>query len=376
MKFSIDARGINLYKGSGIGTYTENLLRELLNIDTKNNYSIFWTGENYENYKKDNSKIIFTSRKHGTFYENYYYPNYIEENNIDMHHIPQNGIGLNELYTSPIVVTIHDLIPYILPETVGRGYLERFLRDMPLIVRDSKVILTVSEYSKRDIIKFFPFVNEEKIFVTPLAANKSYKPLNKTNCIEYIKNKYSIDSPFILYIGGFSTRKNVKELIIAFNKIQKSLKKNYKLVLCGSIRDEGIKLQELCKELLMDDKIIFTGFVPDDELPLFYNAAEVFIYPSSYEGFGLPPLEAMSCATPVITSNLTSIPEVTKDCAILINPFDKDELASSILTLLNSESLLQEYSEKGYNNSLNFTWENTAIATLKAYEHVFENTNK
>ena len=376
MKFSIDARGINLYKGSGIGTYTENLLRELLNIDTKNNYSIFWTGENYEDYKKDNSKIIFTSKKHGTFYENYYYPNYIEENNIDMHHIPQNGIGLNELYTSPIVVTIHDLIPYILPETVGRGYLERFLRDMPLIVRDSKVILTVSEYSKRDIIKFFPFVNEEKIFVTPLAANKSYKPLNKTNCIEYIKNKYSIDSPFILYIGGFSTRKNVKELIIAFNKIQKSLKKNYKLVLCGSIRDEGIKLQELCKELLMDNKIIFTGFVPDDELPLFYNAAEVFIYPSSYEGFGLPPLEAMSCATPVITSNLTSIPEVTKDCAILINPFDKDELASSILTLLNSESLLQEYSEKGYNNSLNFTWENTAIATLKAYEHVFENTNK
>lgn len=375
MKFSIDARGINLYKGSGIGTYTENLLRELLNIDTKNNYSIFWAGENYENYKKNNSEIIFTSKKHGAFYENYYYPNYIKENNIDMHHIPQNGIGLNESYTSPIVVTIHDLIPYILPETVGRGYLERFLRDMPLIVRDSKVILTVSEYSKRDIMKFFPFVNEEKIFVTPLAANKNYKPLNKLTCIKYIKNKYSIDSPFILYIGGFSTRKNVKELIMAFNKIQKSLKKNYKLVLCGSIRDEGIKLQELCKELLMDDKIIFTGFVPDDELPLFYNAAEAFIYPSLYEGFGLPPLEAMSCATPVIASNLTSIPEVTKDCAILINPFNKDELADSILNLLNSESLLQEYSEKGYNNSLNFTWKNTAIATLKAYEHVFENSS-
>lgn len=375
MKFSIDARGINLYKGSGIGTYTENLLRELLNIDTKNNYSIFWTGENYESYKKDNSKIIFTSKKHGTFYENYYYPNYIEENNIDMHHIPQNGIGLNELYKSPVVVTIHDLIPYILPETVGRGYLQRFLRDMPLIVSNSKIILTVSEYSKRDIMKFFPFVNEEKIFVTPLAANKSYKPLNKSNCVEYIKNKYSISSPFLLYIGGFSTRKNVKELIIAFSKIHKSLKKDYKLVLCGSIKDEGVKLQDLCKELLIDDKIIFTGFIPDDELPLFYNAAELFVYPSLYEGFGLPPLEAMSCATPVITSNSTSIPEVTKDCAILIDPFNKDELASSILNLLNSESLLQEYSQKGYKNSLNFTWKNTAIATLKAYEHAFENIN-
>ena len=122
-------------------------------------------------------------------------------------------------------------------------------------------------------------------------------------------------------------------------------------------------------------KIIFTGLIQDDELPLFYNAAELFVYPSLYEGFGLPPLEAMSCATPVITSNLTSIPEVTKDCAILIDPFNKDELASSILNLLNSESLLQEYGEKGYNNSLNFTWKNTAITTLKAYEHVFKNIN-
>lgn len=376
MKISIDARGINLYKGSGIGTYTENLLRELLNIDTKNNYSIFWTGENYENYKRDNSKIIFTSKKHGGFYENYYYPSYIKENNIDIHHLPQNGIGFNEFYTSPVVITIHDLIPYVLPETVGRGYLEKFLKDMPLIVHDSKAILTVSEYSKKDIIKFFPFVNEEKIFVTPLAANKSYKPLNKNNCIEYIRNKYNIDSPFILYIGGFSTRKNVRELIIAFNKIQKSLKKDYKLVLCGPVKDEGIKLKELCKELLIDDKVIFTGFIPDDELPLFYNAAKIFIYPSLYEGFGLPPLEAMSCKTPVITSNLTSIPEVTNDCAILINPFDKDELASSILTLLNSDSLLQEYSEKGYNNSLNFTWKNTATITLKAYEYAFKDINK
>ena len=143
----------------------------------------------------------------------------------------------------------------------------------------------------------------------------------------------------------------------------------------GSIKDEGVKLQDLCKELLIDDKIIFTGFIPDNELPLFYNAAELFVYPSLYEGFGLPPLEAMSCATPVITSNSTSIPEVTKDCAILIDPFNKDELASSILNLLNSESLLQEYSQKGYKNSLNFTWKNTAIATLKAYEHAFENIN-
>lgn len=370
MKFSIDARGINLYKGSGIGTYTENLLKELLNIDNKNIYSIFWAGENYEDYKRKNSKIIFTSKKHGMFYENYYYPNYIKENSIDLHHIPQNGIGLNKLYTSPCIVTIHDLIPYILPETVGRGYLERFLNDMPFIINNSKAILTVSEYSKNDILKFFPTVNENKIFVTPLAANSEFKPLAKSDCKEYIKNTYKIDSPFILYIGGFSTRKNVKELILAFNKISSSLNKDYKLVLCGSVRDEGMKLQDLCKELLIDDKIIFTGFIPDSDLPMFYNSAELFVYPSLYEGFGLPPLEAMSCSTPVITSNLSSIPEVTKDCAILIDPYNSDELANSILSILNCNDTLIEYAEKGYRNSLNFTWKNTAINTLKAYEKI------
>lgn len=373
MKLSIDARGINLYKGSGIGTYTENLLKELLNIDKSNNYSIFWAGENYEYYQRKNSKIIFTSRKHGTFYENYYYPSYIKENNINLHHIPQNGIGLNKYYTSPIIVTIHDLIPYILPETVGRGYLERFLTDMPLIINRANAILTVSEYSKKDILKFFPSLDEKKIFVTPLAANSTFKPLDKTICRAYLRQKYNIDFPFILYIGGFSTRKNVRELILAFNKIYKSFKVDCKLVLCGSVKDEGAKLQQLCKDLFIDDKVIFTGFITDDDLPLFYNSCMLFVYPSLYEGFGLPPLEAMSCKTPVITSNLTSIPEVANDCAVLIDPFNHDQLASSILSLLNSPDLLMEYSKKGFENSLNFTWRKTAEDTLKVYESICKN---
>lgn len=369
MNISIDARGINLYKGSGIGTYIENLLKELLNIDNKNIYTIFWCGDNYKEFKKDNSKIVFTSKKHGLFYESYYYPSYIKNNNITLHHIPQNGIGFNENYNFPCIVTIHDLIPYILPETVGIGYLEKFLQAMPNIINKADTILTVSNYSKKDILKFFPSINKDKIVVTPLAANDTFKPLNKDNCMLYIKNKYNIEGPFILYIGGFSTRKNVKELILAFSKIYKSLNSNYKLVLCGSVKDEGAKLQDLCKELLIDDKVIFTGFVTDSDLPIFYNASNAFIYPSLYEGFGLPPLEAMSCKTPVITSNLTSIPEVTKDAAILIDPFNKDDLASAILSLLNSPSLLSEYSERGYINSLDFTWTKTAKATLEAYEN-------
>lgn len=375
MNFSIDARGINLYKGSGIGTYTENLVKEILNLDAENKYTIFWAGENYKEYKRKNSDIVVTSKRHGIFYENYYYPSFLKDHNIDLHHIPQNGIGLSDDYTTPSIVTIHDLIPYIMPETVGKGYLQRFLKDMPYIMSKAKGILTVSEYSKKDILKFFPHFPEENIFVTPLAANNDFKPLDKDLCTEYLSEKYRIDFPFILYIGGFSKRKNVKELILAFSKISKSLTKNYKLVLCGSVKDEGEKLQEFCKEIFIDDKVIFTGFVPDKDLPIFYNGCGLFAYPSLYEGFGLPPLEAMSCKTAVITSNLTSIPEVAKDSAILINPFNKDELEDSLYSVLNSENYLRELEEKGYRNSLKFNWRKTAELTLDAYKTILNNDN-
>ena len=368
MKYSIDARGANLYKGSGLGTYTENLLHSILKLDTNNSYTIFWAGDNYEDLKNNNSTIVLTSKKHGMFYENYYYPEYLKNNNINLHHIPQNGIGLTTHYTTPTIVTIHDLIPYIMPETVGPGYLERFLKDMPNIINQTKTILTVSEHSKKDILKFFPKFPADKIFVTPLAANKNYIPLDKKFCFDYLKSKFKIEGPYILYFGGFSKRKNVKELILAFNKIHSSLKKDYKLLLCGSLRDEGLKLKELCSQLSTSNKIIFPGFIEDKDVPIFYNCAELFVYPSLYEGFGLPPLEAMSCKTAVITSNLASIPEVTADSAILINPFDKEELAFEMLSILNSESKLTEYEERGYNQSLNFTWENTANLTLKAYD--------
>lgn len=371
MNLSIDCRGINLYKGSGIGTYTENLLKELLNLDNKNNYTIFWAGENYEQYKRKNSTIVFTSKKHGMFYENFYYPSYLESNNIEMHHIPQNGIGLTKDYYIPSIVTIHDLIPYILPQTCGQGYLTRFLKDMPFILEKTKGILTVSEYSKQDILKFFPNFPSEKIFVTPLAANSSYKPLDKLQCKDYLKKKYKIDSPYILYIGGFSARKNVKGLLLSFKDIYSSLPSDYKLVFCGSVRDEGEKLKELCKELGLEDKVIFTGFVPDEDLPIFYNSSSLFVYPSLYEGFGLPPLEAMSCKTPVIASNTTSIPEVTKDSAILINPLNKDELSDAIINVINSSSVSEELSIKGYENSKKFSWQKTAKLTLDAYEKIY-----
>ena len=242
---------------------------------------------------------------------------------------------------------------------------------MPTIIDNSKGILTVSEYSKKDILKFFNHIPEDKVYVTPLAANSNFKPLDKDTCKKHIQKRFNFSKDYILYIGGFSKRKNAKDLILSFDKIYKDLKKPYILLLAGSVKDEGKKLLELSKTLNFGENIIFTEFVEDELLPTLYNGAEAFVYPSLYEGFGLPPLEAMCCKTPVITSNVTSIPEVTGDSCLLINPLNRSELEKSLVILLNDDDLKDTLSKKGYERSLQFSWKNTAIKTLEAYNKIY-----
>jgi glycosyltransferase involved in cell wall biosynthesis len=370
MKIAIDARSANLHHGTGIGTYTENLISEMLSLDSKDEFTLFCSAKFNEQFNKKNSNIVYSSGKHGSFYEKYYIPNELSKSHVDLYHIPQNGIGFDFDTEIPTIVTIHDLIPYIMPDTVGKNYLDRFLRDMPNIIASSSGILTVSEYSKKDILKFFSSYPEDKIFVTPLAANNNFKPLNKNECKLFVENTYGVKTPYILYIGGFSLRKNALGLIKAFIKVYKDLDKPYKLLIGGPLRDEGEKLLTFIKENNMEDKIIFCGYIEDIFLPILYSGCDVFVYPSFYEGFGLPPLEAMSCRAPVITSKLTSIPEVTKDNAILIDPYKIDELEESLVTLLNDENLKAELSQKGYLRSLEFTWQKTAQTTLEVYKQL------
>lgn len=369
MKIGIDARGVNWYKGTGIGTYTDRILSCMLKFHKENLYHMYWSGENYEYFKGDNSKILMTSKKYHKFFEQYYFPNNLSDENIDIYHIPQNGIGISPNIKCKKVVTIHDLIPYIMPETVGKGYLLKFLKEMPKIIELSDGIITVSERSKKDILKFFP-IDENKIFVTPLAADIKYKPLNKHKCKKIISETYNINKPFILYIGGFSPRKNVKSLLMAFSKIHKNLPENYNLVIVGANKDDGQLLKQLSSDLNIRSRTKFTGFVPEEHLPIFYNACDVFVYPSLYEGFGLPPLEAMTCGCAVISSNISSIPEVVGDGGILIDPFNLKDLTNSLESLLNDKKLIKEFQIKGLNQASKFSWEKTCEKTLEVYKKI------
>lgn len=368
MRVAIDARGINWYSGTGIGTYTQNVVKNLIDIYDNEYFRLYWSGNKFENFKKSNTDIIMTSSKHHRFFQQNYFPEDVLRGNIDIYHVPQNGIGLSEYTSCKKVITIHDLIPFIMPETVGKGYLLKFLKEVSSLVQNVDGIITVSEYSKRDILKFFP-IEEERVFVTPLAADKAYVPIDKSFCAHYLKEKYHINTPYLLYIGGFSSRKNVKALINSFVKISPHFDKDYSLVIVGAQKDLG---KNLCNKYTDYSKIIFTGFAPSEDLPILYSGCETFVYPSLYEGFGLPPLEAMSCGAPVITSNTTSIPEVVGDVGLLINPYDEDELCHTIEKLLSNPPLRDNLSKKGLERAANFSWEKTAINTMEAYKKIVD----
>lgn len=371
MLISIDARGATWYAGTGIGTYTRQVLRHLLAIDKVNSYYLFWSGRDYETVSSyPNVKVSISSRKHHRFWEQYYIPDILKNRKINLYHIPQNGIGLPQNKSTLYVATIHDLIPYIMPETVGRGYLTKFISQMPHIISSVDMIITVSEWSKKDIMRVFD-VPDDKIAVTHLAADDIFAPMDKEVCTSFIKQKYGIDRNMILYLGGFSPRKNVKSILVAFSMIYEGLSKDYKIVIIGSAKDDHQFLTKLAQSLGIGDRVFFTGYVPYEDLPYFYNGADVFVYPSLYEGFGLPILEAISCGTPTITSNVSSIPEVAGDGALLINPFDTEELAKAIVEVLEDSSLKAELISRGFERASFFSWEKTASQTLKIYENTY-----
>jgi hypothetical protein len=230
-------------------------------------------------------------------------------------------------------------------------------------------LIAVSEHTKKDIVNLFPFT-KEKVEVIYEAASSRYKRFEEKNRLSEVRDKYNLESPFIFYAGSISPRKGCDYLLRAYAELKKQIP--HKLVLTGGWTWGKTGVFDLIKVLGLDGKVKILGAVPVRDMPLLYNLADLSVYPSLYEGFGLPVLEAMSCGCPVVCSNLTSLPEVAGDAALMVDPKDISALTEAMHTALTDLQVRNSLIERGLARAATFTWEKTARKTLQVFESVME----
>jgi glycosyltransferase involved in cell wall biosynthesis len=272
----------------------------------------------------------------------------------------------------PLVVSIHDLSFEHLPETFTRRGRTQLRFTVRRTARNAAQIITISESSRRDIIGTYGIM-PERVTVTPLAAPSHFAPVLDTARLASIREQYGIRGDYILGVGSIQPRKNLVRLIDSYARLLASRGEERlpQLVLVGKkawLFGETLRAVE---DRGLADNIIFTGYVPESDLPALYSGALCFVYPSYFEGFGLPPLEAMQCGTPVITGNRTSLPEVVGDAAITVDPFNVEEIGAALSRLIDSSELRSTLRAKGLVHARKFNWRETAKLTLVVYEKAF-----
>lgn len=384
MHIAVDARAALSYRGTGIGTYTTQLIQHLLRLDRCNRYTLLLPGGRWVPAGPGVGELLgWCGEKQPDFWQGVEPVVSPPPDPVDVYLVPQNGLGGPAFFgsrpgpgspssSSPahrprLVVTVHDLIPYVLPQTCSRTFLRRALAEIPRAVAKAEVVLTVSFHSKRDLQTILG-VPESRLVVVPEAPEDRFAPLERDLCLR-VARRYGIEGPFILNVGGFSRRKNLPRLIEAFAELCRTTSLPHRLVLVG--RPGGgsfARCQTLADQLGLAGRVLFPGFVAADDLPALYNAAELFIFPSLYEGFGLPPLEAMACGTPVVSAATSSLPEVVGEAARLVDPLDSAALAQAMREVLTDPGEAERLRQAGLRRAQEFSWRRTAWLTLLALE--------
>ncbi len=273
------------------------------------------------------------------------------------------------------MMTIYDIIPLIHPEYFADGFVDEFRPIVESFSAENDFLFTISECTKKDICFYFR-MDPDRIFVTPLAASSElYYPVSDTRLLDEVKQQFHIPKGrYFLTLATVEKRKNLETSIRCFREILGEPGcEDISFVLVGT---RGWKVQELLDAIdndpLLQDRVVFTGFVPDKYLSAIYSGATGFLYPSLYEGFGLPPLEAMQCGVPVIASSTSSLPEVVGDAGILVDPHDIDQICQSMLSLLTDEELRKSYVRKGIERAASFSWKHCADQTVAGYRKAWD----
>jgi glycosyltransferase involved in cell wall biosynthesis len=372
MRVAID--GIPLVAAkTGVGHYTEALARWLARTHPDHQYELISPFDFGFESANGNSPSNLSKRYQPvrSIFKKWWLvglPTLLQISPVDVFHGTNYCIPL--WAPCPSVVTIHDLSLFTQSRTHESANVRRGRRRMPLMARRADLIIAPSEWTRREITAHLG-IRPERIRVIPEGARDGMRPLFESEYRSVVR-KYGLRQPFLLYVGTIEPRKNLATLIKAYHELLSSTRHRPQLVLAGGrgwLYDEIFKLVD---ELQLSEEIRFTGYVPDEDLPALYSAAEAFIYPSLYEGFGLPPLEAMACGTPVVTSNVSSLPEVIGAAGLSISPRDQPGLTSALAHLLGDAGMRAHYRDLGLERAAQFSWERAAHETQAIYDEVFE----
>ncbi|HWT02211.1 MAG TPA: glycosyltransferase family 1 protein [Pyrinomonadaceae bacterium] len=290
-------------------------------------------------------------------------PLYVRQERLDLFHGTNYDVPL--WGGRPTIVTVHDLSMFLHPETHEAHLVRRACRRLPMMARRAAMIITPSESVRRETSEHLG-VNPQKVVAVPEAARRSFRPVPAAEAAE-ARRRLKVEDEFVLFVGTIEPRKNLLTLARAFDEILRTTRLRPQLVIAGR---EGWLTDELFSYLKgadARDRVRFTGYVSDEDLRALYSSCRAFVYPSLYEGFGLPPLEAMACGAPVITSRVPALLETVGDAARLVPPTDHRELARAVVSLLEDPGERERLSSAGLRRAAEFSWEKTARATLDVY---------
>jgi glycosyltransferase involved in cell wall biosynthesis len=368
LRIAIDAHSVGTELG-GNESYAKNLIEALAEIDSVNDYTLYVTKraalERFSN--RWPNVTVRATLPHTPFIRiPLTLSAELRKNPVDVLHV-QFTAPLAP--PCPVVASIHDLAFEHFPRTFKRRSFMQMRLTVRHTARRASQIITLSEYSRRDIMDTYG-IGPERITVTPAAASDLFAPVTDEDELAKIRKIYGLEGDYILSVGSIQPRKNLSRLVTAYSRLR-SAHPNAKLprlVLVGKCAWLYEETLRTISELALSNSVILTGYVPDEHLPALYSGSVCFVYPSYFEGFGLPPLEAMQCGTPVIVGNRTSLPEVVGDAGLLVDPYDIDEIASAIDRLISDSSLRSQLHAKGLEQARRFDWRTTARRTLDVYQ--------
>ena len=355
----------------GIGTYVRNLLRHLSRLDAQTEYVLFCREADCSSVEElgPNFRAIAEVAKPYSVSEQLRIPMDLRREKIDLFHAPHYVLPL--LTPCKSVVTIHDCIhlrfPQYLPNRLGLAYA---WSSMWVATHRASRVLTVSEASKRDILHYYS-IPDHRIDVIYNAIDDRLGEEPSPEDIERVRDRYQLNAPYVLYAGNIKPHKNLERLIEAFHMLRQDPDlAHVKLLIIGDEISKYATLRRAVHRYKLHKYVRFFGFVPDKTLAVLYRLARVFVFPSLYEGFGFPPLEAMASGAPVITSNVSSLPEVVGDAALLIDPLDPVAISDAMRRVLMDSDLRENLRQRGLRRVKEFSWERSVRRVREIYDEV------